>query len=258
MRRMAKKAFALLLTLCVTVTGVAANPTGAMAASKKKITGASEYGNHYYKVYDSGLSWEDAEKYCNAMGGHLVTITSQGEQNFVKKLISSHGRNSYWLGAHADKKGNWKWVTREKFSYSNWQPGQPDDYKYENTLMMYRHVNPMNPNKFGEWNDLRSDGTCNGETFFGLNNFGFICEWESAAKAKPINISKVKIKLTKISFKAGKIQMPKVKVTYCGRTLKQGTDYSFNYKFNLRTKSLKITFKGIGEYKGSKTVTFKI
>ena len=45
---------------------------------------------------------------------------------------------------------------------------------------MYRNTNPLcTSGTFGYWNDLNNDGTCNGEAFFGLNNFGFIYEKDS-------------------------------------------------------------------------------
>ena len=76
----------------------------------------------------------------------------------------------------------------------DWARWQPDNCEHkEDKLMIYKGVNPINPNKFGEWNDLCWDGTCKNESFFGISNFGFICEWEQTAvlsgKSKNINLS---------------------------------------------------------------------
>ena len=32
------------------------------------------------------------------------------------------------------------------------------------------------------WNDLNHDGVCGDEPFFGLENFGFVCEWEKQSE----------------------------------------------------------------------------
>ena len=95
-------------------------------------------------------------------------------------------KNNYWLGGYKSGNGNWRWITNENFSYTHWTPYQPDNFLgNENTLMMYNGVNPMNPaNKIGDWNDVKSDGNCNNEPFFGMNNFGYICEWDSISAVR--------------------------------------------------------------------------
>ena len=40
---------------------------------------AVEFNNHWYKCYESAMSWSDANSYCNEIGGHLVTITDKAE-----------------------------------------------------------------------------------------------------------------------------------------------------------------------------------
>ena len=49
----------------------------------------SVYQNHSYKVFDESMTWQQAKEKCESLGGHLVTITSQGEQNFVSKLLTN-------------------------------------------------------------------------------------------------------------------------------------------------------------------------
>ena len=142
---------------------------------------AEKYNGHYYRVYNRSMTWREARNYCRDLGGHLVTITSRGEQNFVEDLLSSDGKkNCYWLGGYKESKHSWRWVTGESFSYNNWAKGQPDNYtSNEDSLMIYRRRNPNSSNRIGEWNDISYDGECNGESFFGERNFGFICEWDS-------------------------------------------------------------------------------
>ena len=47
------------------------------------------FNGHYYKIYLYGLSclsWTTAEKKCEELGGHLVTITSAEEQAFIESI----------------------------------------------------------------------------------------------------------------------------------------------------------------------------
>lgn len=139
---------------------------------------------HRYQLFDESMSWTEAEAFCESVGGHLATITSTEEQARLEEILALGTKNSYWLGA-SDKNhdGTWRWVTDEAFSYANWANNQPDSYlSTEDSLMVYREIDPMNKDNsgFGYWNDLTSDGTCEGDTFFGLNNLGFICEWEES------------------------------------------------------------------------------
>ena len=110
-----------------------------------------------------------------------MTITSTQEQEIAENLLRTRSvKNCYWLGGY--RSGNtWSWVTGENFLYTHWASYQPDNFLgNEDALMIYNGVNPMNPlNKIGEWNDVKSDGNCNNEPFFGFQNFGFICEWDT-------------------------------------------------------------------------------
>lgn len=140
------------------------------------------WNDHTYKYYDLGFAWDDARAYCELMGGHLVTITSSEEQKAVESLFGEKSKNNYWMGAKVrDKKIHW--VTGEEAEYSNWAYAQPDNCKGigEDSLMMYLQDNPYAKDERFQWNDLREDGTCKNETFFGLKNFGFICEWEDVS-----------------------------------------------------------------------------
>jgi hypothetical protein len=143
-----------------------------------------EYNGHTYGIYSGNMeyNWDSAEEICESLGGHLVTITNEDEQVFIEKNLLKEGtNNSYWIGGQLTTNG-WKWQTGEDFSaYTKWTSGQPDNcLGQEDKLMMYRNTNPLcTSGRFGYWNDLNNSGTCKGESFFGLENFGFICEWEN-------------------------------------------------------------------------------
>ena len=142
---------------------------------------------HTYRLIDQGMTWEEAEKYCKDNGGYLLTITSQEEQDTVKKLISNGNKKSYWLGG-AIVNGTPVWSTGEQFGYSNWAVRQPDNFTgSENRLMIYNKDRPEEGSHAGEWNDLQEDGMCGREKFFGLENFGLIMETGEVKQQKAEN-----------------------------------------------------------------------
>lgn len=132
------------------------------------------YNGHRYKIIDTGLTWNDAKTYCENLGGHLVTITSGLEQAFVQDLIVNRGKKGYyWTGGVRDSGDNFVWITGEKFSYSNWGNGEPNNgFGDEDILTIYKTD--------GMWNDVAKLGNTAGKfPFFNIENSGFICEWDA-------------------------------------------------------------------------------
>lgn len=124
---------------------------------------AQKWNGNYYMVYDESMEWDEAEEQCESMGGHLVTITTSGEQNFINSLELNC--TDYWMGAtDADEEGEWKWLTGETWQYENWHEDQPDNAgQVENYLVLVSSWD-------NEWNDAPIEGAS--------ADLGFICEWE--------------------------------------------------------------------------------
>jgi hypothetical protein len=61
-----------------------------------------------------------------ANGGHLATITSAGENNFVFGLLPSSSPYAFFIGGSRNSSGVWSWVTGEPWSYTNWDVGEPN------------------------------------------------------------------------------------------------------------------------------------
>ncbi len=139
-----------------------------------------KYNGKVYALYDKyDYTWKEASEFCEEAGGHLVTITSEKEQAKIESLLADGTKNAYWIGGKRKSDGSFKWVTNEKFEYSNWAKRQPDNYTYdEDYIQIYKNENPKSPCILGQWNDLGNEGECNNEDFFGKENMGFICEWE--------------------------------------------------------------------------------
>lgn len=77
---------------------------------------AAEFKGRRYLFIPTFLRWGDAKKFCEKLGGHLVTITSPEEDEFVASLFK--GWCWFWMGLHVGERGP-EWVTGERFSYKN-------------------------------------------------------------------------------------------------------------------------------------------
>lgn len=98
---------------------------------------------HYYQAIltSDGLNFYQAEGFAAGLlylglSGHLVTITSEAEQQFVASRLPVGQQQYWWIGAYQDRTapdyrepgGGWRWVTGEPFGpYTHWYPGQPDN-----------------------------------------------------------------------------------------------------------------------------------
>lgn len=90
---------------------------------------AVEFNGHHYYIYDSDMAngWNNAQGYCEMKGGYLATITSKEEDSFVYSYLINSGYGSALFGlSDQDETDNWKWVTGEKYSYQNWESGEPN------------------------------------------------------------------------------------------------------------------------------------
>jgi hypothetical protein len=138
---------------------------------------SASYNGNFYAIIDditvNGVTWFDANTICRELGGHLATITSQGEQNFVYNTLLPKGKKLfYWLGA-SETNYVWSWVTGEPWSYTHWAPWQPSrSWGTENYLGITNYAAPWGAN-VGEWNDFTFTGSMEG-----IGNCGVICEWE--------------------------------------------------------------------------------
>jgi Lectin C-type domain len=128
--------------------------------------GFAETG-HCYVVHDEPLDWADARDHCAEEGANLVTIGSEGENDFVWSLLEDR----QWLGATDGREptapgaGEYAWVSGEPMSYVNFTPGQPSAVQQQcppsgpgpQPQICYEHCayqwDPEGDDNAGEWND---------------------------------------------------------------------------------------------------------
>ena len=104
-------------------------------------TSQNNYNGHSYYRSTGSMTWTDARQACLNMGGHLVTVTSPAENNFIFNLWPNG-----WIGLTDEViEGQWRWVTGEPFSWSNWNGGEPNNAGNEDYIQFVGG---------GKWNDL--------------------------------------------------------------------------------------------------------
>lgn len=170
-----KKFFSVIIALTIICTSCL-NGEWLMVAFSSSETNCSEkvhWGNSYYQLFDVSMTWTEAKAYCESLGGHLATITSEAEQSFINQelVFKTNCKRQFWLGSYYES-GLWKWVTGEKFSYTNWNPGEPTGGQYYLTVLGNYHSGK------GKWLDNPNNGCSEPWT---LETTGFICEWSGTS-----------------------------------------------------------------------------
>lgn len=74
-------------------------------------------GDHCYIAITLPANWMSAQTACNAMGSHLVTVTSKQEHNIVQGIMDNNNINSIWLGAK-EYQQTWQWLENGKLFFS--------------------------------------------------------------------------------------------------------------------------------------------
>ena len=99
----------------------------------------SPVNGHNYLLLDAS-SWPAAETAAVRLGGHLMTIRNQGEQDWVFNTFGNYGgeARNLWLGLYdpdplnnapdsASRLNEFIWTSGEPVIFSNWNAGEPNN-----------------------------------------------------------------------------------------------------------------------------------
>jgi hypothetical protein len=135
--------------------------------------------NHTYKRFDTAKTWTQAKNACANLGGHLATVTSQTENDWIWNKFGASApavgvNKGFWLGGtDAAVEGQWIWITGESWNYSNWAAGEPNNYgSGQNYSVMWDSA--YNNGLASSWDDegLASD----------KSGIAYLCEWDKPLK----------------------------------------------------------------------------
>ncbi|XP_072175215.1 echinoidin-like [Diadema setosum] len=127
-------------------------------------------GMCYRYLSAESVTWQEAERQCQSFTkpcwdedattgqlGHLVSIHSQEEMNFVITLFDSiqnkrfSGRHMVWIGLNDLKsEGSYEWSDGSEVNYTSWDATQPNNYNNQDCIEFDLAFNYM-------WHDLQCD-----------------------------------------------------------------------------------------------------
>jgi hypothetical protein len=127
--------------------------------------------DHWYAVLGEPKTWAEQAGLANALGAHLVTLTSATENAFVHANFPGRA----WLGGFADPNqgcsgSSWKWVTGEPWSFATWAPPEPN--YCDETHLEFSGPYPT------RWNN-----------FYGASPNSAIIEWSAWSGSADCNIN---------------------------------------------------------------------
>jgi hypothetical protein len=137
------------------------------------------FNGHYYGLTKTAETWTQAEAEAEAMGGHLVAITSQAEENFlINQFVTGTGATNqpYWMGFYdANYSPNasnrdFVWTTGEPVSYTDWnaatnEPNNNGGQEWYGSFNFHYGLNAGSTP--GTWNDTTLGGSVAGP-YYGL------------------------------------------------------------------------------------------
>ena len=137
-------------------------------SEKSEIFTAPDGTKHQYQIFKGVPKWRQAQVFCELLGGHLATLTTAEENDFVYGFMRDCGYLTAYFGLSDEARtGDWIWVTGEPFEYTNWHRNEPSrSAKERYGMYFYKHLD-------GTWNDshfyeyAEVDPGCS-----------FICEWD--------------------------------------------------------------------------------
>jgi regulation of enolase protein 1 (concanavalin A-like superfamily) len=115
----------------------------------------TEYAGNAYYLYPASVGWRQAKTLCEKNAGHLVTITSAGENKaIIDALHARKVKTDIWIGYTIAGKRSYTWVTGETSSFAYWEPGRPDNLNGNQEFVYMQNI----PDQ-ARWEDAPEDQT---------------------------------------------------------------------------------------------------
>ena len=106
----------------------------------------NSWGNLFYKIYTTGLNYNDAKAQCELDGAFLAIPRSETENDFFAGLIPNE---QIWIGINdIEQEGSFVAVNGREVSWTNWGTEEPNGGTNENAV----EIRTTDIGKF--WNDM--------------------------------------------------------------------------------------------------------
>jgi glucose/arabinose dehydrogenase len=115
-------------TLEVTTGAIEAESALSAKAMEEYDSILPSYNGNEYLLTSASLTWEQAQAEARSRGGNLVTINNAAEETWLKQTFSA--TEGFWIGINdRATEGQFVWASGEAVTYTNWAPGEPNDYR---------------------------------------------------------------------------------------------------------------------------------
>ena len=128
-----------------------------------------------YMLYSEDVSWDEAERRCTELGGHLATIKDAADYEKLCQLLADSNAQYVWIGAYRGDDGQIKWLDGKEHDFYAWAQGEPSmtdsyDGAAENYIMLVKQTD-------GTWlyNDSRPDPMAQYSRFYS-GKIAYICQ----------------------------------------------------------------------------------
>ena len=128
-----------------------------------------------YVLIDKSMSYEEAVKYCNDIGGRIAVVENPAEQRALNTLLKTAEKNCYWIGLKKGDGGSLyqEGSGQEQKYHFHWAMDEPSGDGTH--VMVYGRPDEEKGSKIGEWNDVIYDPNLY-EGFYAADQFGIVCE----------------------------------------------------------------------------------
>ncbi|KAG7329976.1 hypothetical protein KOW79_006198 [Hemibagrus wyckioides] len=84
---------------------------------------------YYISAPSERLNFDETKEECKNKTSTMLTIHNEEEQAWIRRQIA--GKGYFWLGlTDTVEENTWRWVDGSLLSYTNWKPGQPDNWNH--------------------------------------------------------------------------------------------------------------------------------
>uniref|UniRef100_A0A3Q2D576 Ladderlectin-like n=1 Tax=Cyprinodon variegatus TaxID=28743 RepID=A0A3Q2D576_CYPVA len=106
--------------------------------------GWTPFNNRCFRYIPKPMSWARAEKNCQSMRGNLASVHDIEEYHEIQRLImtASHEYKETWIGgSDAQEENQWFWSDGTPFHFTNWCPGEPNNFHGRQHCLRINHGN---------------------------------------------------------------------------------------------------------------------
>jgi hypothetical protein len=117
--------------------------------------------NHHTYILLRPATWARSEALAIRLGGHLATIRSQAEEDWIFKTFGRYGgaRRHLWIGLNdLDNRFHFSWTSGESVSYTDWAPNEPDNAgpRGQDYVAIF-YPGHSRQNKWNDWHNKARD-----------------------------------------------------------------------------------------------------